>query len=157
MSDPVKSMNITSGDLGMDILEFSGEYRWLSNFWTCKVTLDGVSYASVENAYQAAKTAKHFRTPFESCNAAQAKKLGRLIGIRPDWDLVKIDVMRSLIEQKFEPGSELALRLVNTGNVLIVEGNSWGDTFWGVCKGRGLNKLGEILMVQRMRLSSDVA
>ena len=37
----------------------------------------------------------------------------------------------------------------------IVEENVWNDTYWGVCRGRGLNKLGEILMVVRNKIIED--
>ena len=39
-----------------DILEFRGDYRWLSNMTPCIVTLDGVAYRSVEHAYMSAKS-----------------------------------------------------------------------------------------------------
>lgn len=139
----------------MDILEFQGEHRWLSNFWFAKVMLDDVVYPSVEHAYQAAKTYPSERPPFLSCTAAEAKKLGRQVVIRDEWELVKLDVMRSLIEQKFAPGTDLAKKLLETGDVRLVEGNKWGDTFWGVCNGRGQNHLGEILMAQRSQLKNQ--
>lgn len=140
----------------MDILEFQGEYRWLSNFWPAGVMLDGVAYPSVENAYQAAKTHPENRAPFQRCTSWEAKKLGRQIPVRSGWNDIKVDVMRSLIEQKFAPGTTLANKLLATGDGAIIEGNSWGDTFWGVCRGKGENHLGKILMAQRTALQSHV-
>lgn len=136
----------------MDILEFVGDNRWLSNFWPTRVVLDGVPYRSVEHAYQAAKTLSSQRDPFMCCTAAEAKKLGRTVTIRPDWEQVKVPTMRSLIEQKFASGSDLGAKLKATAPRRIVEGNYWGDTFWGVCRGRGQNMLGELLMAQRNML-----
>mgnify|MGYP000844243813 FL=1 len=138
----------------IDILEFQGEHRWLSNFWPASVELDGVLYASVENAYQAAKTHPANRGPFVSCTAGTAKRLGRCVEMRPDWEQVKLPTMRALIQQKFAQGTELAKKLVATGDCLIVEGNHWGDTYWGVCEGRGTNHLGRLIMEQREVLNA---
>lgn len=138
---------------GRVINAFQDEHRWLSNFWPAKVVLDGVTYPSVEHAYQAAKTHPSERAPFQRCTAAQAKKLGREIPVRSGWSDEKVAIMRALIEQKFAPGSELARKLVATGDCQLVEGNSWGDTFWGVCRGTGQNLLGEILMDRRTALT----
>jgi ribA/ribD-fused uncharacterized protein len=136
----------------MSIEAFDGEFRWLSNFHPAPVQLEGVSYPSVEHAYQAAKTTPAHRARFRVGTAAQAKKAGRSVPMRPDWDSVKVEVMRSLLQQKFSPGSVLAEKLVATAPRQIVEGNWWGDTFWGVCRGRGQNMLGELLMQQRVAL-----
>ena len=46
--------------------------------------------------------------------------------------------------------------LLATGKATLVEGNSWGDTFWGVCRGKGKNMLGKILMRVRKRLATIV-
>jgi len=72
--------------------------------------------------------------------------------MRNDWEEVKVSVMRDLIRQKFKPGSELSDRLLDTGDWLLEEGNTWGDTFWGVCDGVGENWLGRLLMERRGEL-----
>ncbi len=128
---------------------FFGPYRFLSNFWYAKVELDGVIYPAIENAYQAAKTDLHLRSPFKNCSPGQAKSVGRGAPIRKTWDLEKVDIMRQLIEQKFALGSELAEKLLGTGDCRLVESNTWGDVFWGECGGRGQNQLGKLLMSQR--------
>ena len=135
-----------------DILEFQGEHRWLSNFWPAKVEIYGTVYPTVENAYQAAKTHSPNRDPFLTCTPGQAKRLARELQIRSDWEEVKVYVMRRLISQKFAPGTELAEKLLDTGDCKIVEGNRWGDTFWGVCRGHGQNTLGKLIMEQRQNL-----
>ena len=135
-----------------DIREFQGVNRWLSNFWPAPVRLDGVVYPTVENAYQAAKTHPQNRSRFVGCTPGQAKRLGKTVVIRPEWDAEKVSVMRSLITQKFALGSELGGKLLNTGDAQIAEGNTWGDTFWGVCRGKGRNILGELIMERRKEL-----
>ena len=91
----------------MDIFEFQGEHRWLSNFWPAWVILDGVLFPSIEHAYQAAKTHPSQRDPFLRCTAGQAKRLGRTVEMRADWEQVKVLTMRSLVEQKFAPAPSL--------------------------------------------------
>lgn len=138
------------------ITSFDGEYRWLSNFWHARVTLDDVSYPTVENAYQAAKTLVLLaREQFERCTPAQAKRLGRKVKMRGDWERVKLRVMRDLLAQKFAPGSRLAGMLLATGKAEIIEGNHWGDRFWGVCNGTGQNHLGRLLMERRAILAGE--
>lgn len=137
------------------IKSFSGDYRFLSNFYPVEVVLDGVTYPSVENAYQAAKTLDlEKRKDFLNCTAAKAKHLGRQLVIRNDWADIKLTVMKQLNEQKYMR-PDLRKMLCETYPLDLVEGNTWGDTFWGVCDGKGSNHLGKILMSIRMQLLID--
>ncbi len=138
------------------ITSFKGEYRWLSNFWLTPVTYQGYVYPSTENAYQAAKSYRFVDgNPFLTCTPAKSKRLSRQRIIRTDWDDVKLDVMRAVLVQKFCPGSYLAAQLVATGAAEIIEGNTWGDIFWGVCDGVGENHLGRLIMEIRSGLISE--
>lgn len=130
------------------ISEFQGKYRWLSNFWPCEVILDGEKYSSVELAYVAAKTLdKNIRSQIQECKTpGQAKRFGRTLKLRNDWDNIKLFIMEDLLRQKFAKRSELGNKLIATGEQQLIEGNNWGDRFWGVCRGRGLNHLGKLLM-----------
>lgn len=128
---------------------FDGEHRFLSNFWAAPVRLDGWGYPSVENAYQAAKTlVVSERVPFQKCSAFEAKKLGRTLTLRADWEAAKRDEMVALLIQKFSH-AHLCKLLVATGDAELIEGNHWGDTYWGVCRGKGENHLGKLLMMVR--------
>lgn len=135
---------------------FDGEYRFLSNFYPCEVYLDGVAYPSVENAYQAAKTLDlNLREPFTRINASAAKKLGKSLPMREDWSFVKAQVMIPLLVQKFR-NPILKKLLVDTGNAQLIEGNWWGDTYWGVCRGNGKNMLGKIIMQIRRTIQCQL-
>lgn len=131
---------------------FSGEYEWLSNFYPCEVTYKGTTYPSVENAYQAAKMDMAQCYPHElhalrSCSPGTAKRLGSKSN--PDgWQSFKLVVMKDLLDQKFRK-PDFADLLLATGDQKIVEGNNWGDTFWGICNGKGANHLG--CMIQEIR------
>lgn len=132
-----------------DILEFQGANRWLSNFWPAQVMHDGRIYPTVENAYQAAKAHPSMRAQFCNCKPGEAKRLAKKLVLEPSWESEKVHVMRALLSQKFSVGSRLASLLLATGDGRIVEGNRWGDTFWGVCNGVGENNLGKLLMERR--------
>lgn len=104
---------------------FFEEYRWLSNFHPCPVIFEGTLYPSSENAYQAAKTLDPIRRlPFQSYSAQQAKKYGGLLELRPDWEEVKLDVMRTVLQAKFS-NVDLREKLLATGSAKLVEGNWW--------------------------------
>lgn len=133
--------------------KFSGKNRWLSNFWPAEVELDGMLYSSVEHAYQAAKTLNmEDRALFQGITAGVAKSLGKKLVVRDDWNEVKIAVMTHLNLQKYQNHPELAANLIATGDQQLVEGNTWGDVFWGVCNGVGENHLGKILMEIRKNI-----
>lgn len=134
------------------ITSFQGPFRWLSNFWIAPVMFEQHIYASVENGYQAAKTHPSQRAPFRACSPGAAKRLGRRVPLPADWAQRRVCVMRDLIREKFAFGSPLAAQLLGTGDATLVEGNTWGDRFWGVCGGVGENHLGRILMQRREEL-----
>lgn len=136
-----------------NIKGFFGDYRWLSNFGPANVQLDGVTYSSVEVAYQAAKHAPQDRDYFLSCTAKESIMYNRqhvpTFYTSKEWDLVKVDVMSYLLEQKFDPevNPENANKLHETGTKYLEETNWWNDTFWGKnLKGEGLNTLGSLIM-----------
>lgn len=137
----------------MAIDSFQGKHRWLSNFWPAKVTLDGIEFPTVEHAYVAAKTldVDKRREIAMVSTPGQVKRLGRALDLRADWEDVKIEVMGDLLWQKFHL-AELREKLMNTGEIELIEGNNWGDTFWGVSHGVGENHLGKLLMMVRALL-----
>ncbi len=144
----------TSGRPLTHIWAFSGPHRFLSNFYEWSVTYEGHTYPSVEHAFQAAKSLDPVDRVRISCISTPggAKRAGRQVPLRADWDDVRIDVMHALLRLKFAPGSDLAKMLLDTGDAELVEGNTWGDRFWGVCGGEGENNLGKLLMKVRAEL-----
>lgn len=133
------------------INDFRGDYFFLSNFYPCRIVLaDGSEWRSSEAVFQAAKTRDPaWREAIRTAESAkQAKALGRAAPIRKDWSAVRVHVMRNVIAIKFAD-EDLGARLVATGGAYLEEGNTWGDTFWGVCGGTGSNVLGLILMERR--------
>lgn len=127
---------------------FRGKYRFLSNFHPCAILWGGEEYPSVEHAYQASKTFdSKLREKIRFCKTpAEAKKMGKAVPLRDDWDEIKVSIMQTLVYLKFVKNKELRDLLLATEPEHLEEGNTWGDTFWGVCKGEGKNLLGRILM-----------
>lgn len=142
-----------------EFLEFRGPTRWLSNFDRTPVRFDGVEYKTAEHAYQAQKTmVEDERRRIRECNTpAEAKRMGRTVTLRPDWEKVKLAVMESVVYHKFAHNTDLRDKLLETGGAELVEGNNWGDRYWGRVDGRGENHLGKILMRVRAKLASKGA
>lgn len=139
------------------INSFSGPYRFLSNFYPSRIVMDGITYPTVEHAYQAAKTLdlQGRATIHQSNSPSQAKTRGTWVKLRPDWEQIKLKVMKDLVRQKFYSSVSLMERLLQTGDEELVEGNTWGDRFWGVYEGDGENHLGKILMEVREEIRSS--
>lgn len=137
----------------MKIDTFRGEYYFLSNFYEIPVIFDGITYQNNEAAFQAQKCSVYNdRKQFSFLNASEAKKLGRKVSLRPDWEEVKIGIMREIVREKFEQHPKLAEKLLATGDSYLEEGNTWGDRVWGTVNGQGANNLGRILMEIREEL-----
>ena len=136
------------------ITNFHGQHDFLSNFAAAPVVYEGETYPTVEHAFQAAKT--HDRaerqTIRDATTPATAKRLGRRVTLRPDWEQVKFDLMLALLRQKFA-SAELREQLLATGDAELIEGNRWNDRTWGcvLVKGKwiGKNRLGKLLMQVR--------
>lgn len=132
-------------------------YEFLSNFHKSTVRFEGVLYPTVEHAYQASKTddPKLREIIRRSPSPMEAKKLGKGLQLRPDWNEVKIEVMKKLIKEKFD-NPFLGHLLLKTGNAHLVMNNLFNDRFWGVCRGSGENWLGKILMEVREQIRNEM-
>lgn len=146
------------------IESFRDKYFFLSNFFPCVIRYRGVSYRSVESAFQAQKVDPdlteaarlELQKRFSDLSPDQAKHLGRRVELRPDWESVKDGIMRELLLVKFGSG-KLREWLLATGDEKLVEGNTWHDNYWGSCicprcRNRGRNELGKALMALRREL-----
>lgn len=141
----------------MTIDEFRGQYYFLSNFYEDElyfIQYDGLFYNNAEAAFQSAKLLdKVQRRQFCNLNASDAKRFGRRVQLRPDWEQVKDNIMYEIIKSKFSI-KHLREMLLATGDAILIEGNTWNDTYWGMCRGKGKNMLGKILMRVREELKS---
>ena len=145
----------------VQITAFTGEYRFLSNYYSCPVTIDGLTYQSAEAAFQAAKYSDPIdRAAFCTIPPNVAKAIGRKIKLRDGWEKERDGIMADVIHAKFSQNPAFTQALINTGDAELIEGNTWNDNYWGVCgcarcrsEGiKGQNKLGQILMAEREKL-----
>lgn len=137
--------------------EFRGRYFFLSNFYTAPITYQDIRFENNEAAFQSAKCPERM-SEFCGLTPNSAKRLGRRVSLRPDWETVKYNVMYDVCMAKFTQNPDLLSKLLDTGDAELIEGNTWGDRVWGVDMYRGIgeNHLGKILMRVRDELSGIV-
>jgi ribA/ribD-fused uncharacterized protein len=135
------------------VLGFFFDYRALSNFHLEPFIWKEKEWLCAENAYQAAKTVVSDWDRFCKMTPATSKREGRLVPMRPDWDLVKVDIMLDILTAKFSQCKEARSVLLKTGNAHLEEVNWWKDVFWGTYKGKGQNQLGLALMQVRQEIA----
>ena len=136
---------------------FNGEYEFLSNFYPSPISFDGILYPTNEHAFQAYKSLSR-EERLDIANSATpgiAKRKGRKIILRRDWEQIKDNVMEFCLRKKFTEHLDLQKKLLETGDAILIEGNTWGDTYWGMCAGVGENKLGQLLMKIREEIITN--
>jgi len=138
-----------------DVKMFRGAYQFLSNMYAAPFEWDGRSYRNSEAAFQSAKSLDPaVRDTFSEMSGPVAKRAGRKVQLRWDWERVKDDIMEEVVRAKFTQNPALLQKLLNTGDAQLIEGNRWRDSYWGVdlTTGQGENHLGQILMKLRAEL-----
>lgn len=142
--------------------KFDGEYAFLSNFYDATIQYDGTFYKNNEAAFQAQKTLDDKeKAKFAELNPAQAKRLGRKIKLRSDWEIIKGQIMYEVCFAKFTQNEDLKKKLLSTDGHHLIEGNYWHDNTWGNCTCekctsiQGQNRLGVILMKIREELKNE--
>lgn len=129
----------------------------LSNFapTPIRIRLHGKTHTAptAEHAFQAAKMARaeDAEAIIAAPTPAAAKRMGksRKTPIHPQWDQIREAIMAEIIRAKMAQNPDAAEQLEATGDQEIQEGNTWNDTYWGICRGKGKNRLGHILMAER--------
>ena len=153
------------------IYVFGGENEWLSNFYgddegAGSIEYFGTTYATNEHFFQAMKNKDpEYRQAVADLPwyaAGKAKRLGRQVILRPDWDAIKNKVMVHGLRLKFAD-KYLADKLAATYPYPLTECNVWHDVYWGVCVSSrcrprhanhyGQNVLGRLLMQVREEMS----
>jgi len=136
------------------IFGFVGEYLFLSNFYFSPLTYKGRKFSCSESAFMSEKTLDESEKDLISgMNASDAKKFGRKVKLRSDWESVKFEIMKSIVTEKFKQNPTLLKKLKETGDKDLFEANYWNDRIWGCDPdGNGQNKLGKILIEVRKDL-----
>jgi ribA/ribD-fused uncharacterized protein len=145
------------------IIEFEDQFAFLSNFYNSPFEYDGIKYPTNEHFFQAMKTLDQEERKVIAAVATpgEAKRLGRKVTLRADWEEVKTDVMMLGLRLKFSQNPSLAASLIETGDEELIEGNWWHDNTWGNClcakcsRTPGRNLLGMLLMELRKELQYE--
>jgi len=130
------------------ITKFRGEHAFLSNFFGAEIRIGNNTYSTNEHAFHAAKCvdpAQHVLI-LNAKSPAEAKSIGKEVTLKPNWLEIQDEIMFFINMVKYTTHFDLKQKLLATGSRELVEGNWWGDTYWGVCNGAGENRLGKILM-----------
>lgn len=150
--------------MGKTIDSFRGKYYFLSNFYNQDVIYQGLKFLNNEAAFQAMKVLSNKeREEFTNAPPNIAKRLGRKVKLRKDWEEVKDNYMYEIVKAKFYQSEKLRNELLKTEDSILIEGNTWCDNEWGNCSChkcinyQGKNKLGKILMKVRSELKSNIS
>jgi len=146
------------------IWRFRGEHMFLSNMFMSEglaVQFEGMQFPSSEHAFVAAKTLDVVvrQEIADTPDPKDAKRYGRQLELREDWEDVKEDVMLEILRSKFSRSQNhgMAKQLLDTGRRPLIEGNLWRDTYWGMAtvdgEVQGENLLGQLLMKVRQELA----
>lgn len=147
------------------------KYRFLSNFWNFETPMvyggntdrfETLYFKTSEAFYMAMKTKDYnIRKEISLCGTgSEAKRVGRSLELRPDWEDIKFDVMLYALRYKFsEANPTLRKKLLATGDSYLQEANWWGDVIGGVCMktGEGENNLGRLLMQVRDEIREEIS
>jgi ribA/ribD-fused uncharacterized protein len=112
---------------------FNGKYAFLSNFYDSPIVYNGLRYSNNETAFQAQKTLdENIKKEFTLLPPNLAKRKGRKISLRPDWEEVKDSIMYEICLEKFVYSENVNLfkLLQDTEDEEIIEGNYWHDNYW---------------------------
>ena len=141
---------------------FRGDKEFLSNFYPSPILVayHNLVAPTAEHAFQSMKTydKKEAKRIISAGTPSEAKRIGRSVNLRDNWEDVKIQVMYKVIREKFKKNDKLGNMLVNTHRHTLIEGNTWHDNYWGDCQCekciniKGKNILGKILMGVRFEM-----
>ncbi|MBN1802376.1 MAG: NADAR family protein [Candidatus Lokiarchaeota archaeon] len=143
----------------MTIKEFKGKFRFLSNFYSSPFSIRGIEYKTVEHWFQSQKSTKSEEQThvINASTPGEAKKRGRQVNLRTDWNETRLSIMEEGLRAKFNQNPNIRELLIKTGDQELQEGNRWGDTFWGINlrTGKGQNHLGKLLEKIRKELTPN--
>lgn len=135
-------------------MQFRNEFFFLSNLYPCDLEIQGIHFSCAESAFQAMKCVHEKDIlALSKMSGVDAKRYGRSVDLRTDWNNLRVKAMRYVLNEKFK-NPELKSKLLSTDDIELVEDNNWNDTFWGVCNGIGENQLGKLLMEIRNNLKA---
>lgn len=132
------------------------EYGEFSNFYPVPIRIGGKTYPSAEHYFQACKACsrKEHEAIRLTPTPGEAKRKGRGVALRTDWEEAKMGVMHSALRAKFSQHDDLKALLLSSGDRVIHE-DSPSDKIWGWMGGQGQDLLGKLLMELRTELREE--
>jgi ribA/ribD-fused uncharacterized protein len=145
-------------DTNAQVFFYEHDFYPLSNFSAFSIVFRGTRYATSEHAYHAMKFVTVNWDLWESIRSAESAHLAfkraetERARRRPDWDAVKVDIMREILRAKASQHEYVRRKLLATGDRELIE-DSWRDDFWGWGPNLdGQNMLGKLWMQIRDEL-----
>lgn len=116
------------------IVEFRGDYSFLSNFYPHSIEYMGILYPSSEHAYVSAKSNNvDFKIKISKIKSpSEVKRLGRETDLVENWNNIKLSIMEEIVRIKFSD-EVMKSQLLATNGKDLYEGNWWHDNFYGYC------------------------
>lgn len=154
-------MELHKLDNDKQVFFYEQDFYVLSNFSAFAIIWAGLRFATTEHAYHWEKFSgidnnialliRRAPSAHEAFKIAERNKGLR----RPDWDAVKVDIMRDLLRAKAKQHEYVGRKLLATGDRELIE-DSWRDDYWGWGPNRdGKNMLGKIWMEVRAELHGN--
>lgn len=138
---------------------YENEFYVFSNFSSFAIEWKGKLWMTSEHAYHSEKfydeklkeQIKNTRSAHDAFKFSHAHK----DKYRPDWDQVKLDIMKEILQAKVSQHPYVKKKLLESGKRTLVE-NSWRDGFWGWGPNKdGTNHLGRLWMEIREEILSE--
>lgn len=141
--------------------------RLINRYFDGEMPVGPIGFKTGEHAFAAIKcwgtNIRQFIQIVLADDPNEAKALGRACDLRPDWELIKFDVMMAVQRFKYLLDRKEGRALLETGDALLIEGTLWADDIWGVdlndtndpTTSNGANWLGTMIMARRAELLAE--
>ena len=154
-------------DNDQQVFFYEQDFYVLSNFSAFRLVWKGHKFDTAEAAYHwekfrgrgsieaknAAFLVQHSRSAHEAFQTAREMRHF----CRPDWDDVRVGIMRDILREKADQHEYVRRKLLATGDRELIE-DSWRDDFWGWGPDRdGQNVLGKLWMEIRSELRAKIS
>ena len=143
-------------DTDTQVFFYEQDFYVLSNFSAFRLFWKGFDFDTSEAVYHWEKFSDPTirRRIFDASSAHDAFKIAEAYSHlrHPNWDDVKVGIMRDILREKAAQHEYVRRKLLATGDRELIE-DSWRDDFWGWGPNRdGQNMLGKLWMEVRAEL-----
>ena len=161
---------IKSRRINDHIIAYQSEHSPFSNLYPCIIHIAAREFTSLEQLFQFKRAKRHNRNDlaekiYLSRDAYEIRQLGAEAGKSEEWKKIEQDVMYATMLRKFNENPELLKKLLDTGDMILVEATpdrTWGAgvslTSRALKNGEypGENRQGKLLMKARDKLRAEL-